>query len=115
MVGKLFVKYTIMPLMQKLLNAFPSGLLKLRLGLRDQNSRKKRPRTSLWFHIQRVGRISLRRLTRETTFHLVGRMSGDQVAIQLGHVLRQLRAGEFGLVEVLQAGVADRVGALDAR
>ncbi|EZA53563.1 hypothetical protein X777_06995, partial [Ooceraea biroi] len=33
---KLFVKYTIMPLMQKLLNAFPSGLLKLRLGLRDQ-------------------------------------------------------------------------------
>ncbi|EZA62847.1 hypothetical protein X777_01163 [Ooceraea biroi] len=37
MVVKLFVKYTIMPLMQKLLNAFPSGLLKLRLGLRDQN------------------------------------------------------------------------------
>ncbi|EZA61444.1 hypothetical protein X777_07777, partial [Ooceraea biroi] len=34
MVVKLFVKYTIMPLMQKLLNAFPSGLLKLRLGLR---------------------------------------------------------------------------------
>ncbi|EZA47057.1 hypothetical protein X777_16714 [Ooceraea biroi] len=36
MVVKLFVKYTIMPLMQKLLNAFPSGLLKLRLGLKDQ-------------------------------------------------------------------------------
>ncbi|EZA46738.1 hypothetical protein X777_02205 [Ooceraea biroi] len=38
MVVKLFVKYTIMPLMQKLLNAFPSGLLKLRLGLRDQKA-----------------------------------------------------------------------------
>ncbi|EZA48449.1 hypothetical protein X777_13748 [Ooceraea biroi] len=35
---KLFVKYTIMPLMQKLLNAFPSGLLKLRLGLRDESN-----------------------------------------------------------------------------
>ncbi|EZA52418.1 hypothetical protein X777_08561 [Ooceraea biroi] len=41
MVVKLFVKYTIMPLMQKSLNAFPSGLLKLRLGLRDQTMLQK--------------------------------------------------------------------------
>lgn len=42
-------------------------------------------------------------------------MSSDQIAVQLAHVLRQLRPGELVLVEVLQTGVADRVGALNAR
>lgn len=42
-------------------------------------------------------------------------MSGDEVEVQLTHILCQLRAGELGLVEVLEAGIANRVGALDAR
>lgn len=43
------------------------------------------------------------------------RTSGDELEVQLAHVMRQLRPGELGLIEILEARVANRVRAFDAR
>lgn len=53
-------------------------------------------------------------LIREAAFTRE-RMSGDKFEVQFAHVTSQLRSGELSLVKILKAGVANRIGALDAR
>lgn len=53
-----------------------------------------------------------KRLLREATF--LERMSGNKIEIQFAHVPRQLSPGKLNLGKILKAGIADRIGALDA-
>lgn len=54
-------------------------------------------------------------LTRGAMFLRGKRMLGDEIEVYFAHVSCQFWSSELGFVEILEARVTDRVGALDAR